>query len=75
MAGKGDRDRGHKRDNYPHIFRKDECECEECRAECKRALIETNPYLKDPVLRDEMLRVSAASSTAIELGGEEDEEA
>ena len=34
MSGKGDAERWHKRDNYTHIFRKEECECEEC--ECKR---------------------------------------
>jgi hypothetical protein len=31
--GKGDTDRGHSRENYDHIFRKEECECEECREE------------------------------------------
>ena len=31
--GKGDTDRGHSRENYDHIFRKEECECEECRAQ------------------------------------------
>jgi hypothetical protein len=32
----------------------------------KKSLIETNPYLKDPELRDALIRLSAASSTAVE---------
>ena len=28
---KGSKDRGHSRNNYDHIFRKEECNCEECR--------------------------------------------
>lgn len=29
---KGSRDRGHSRENYDHIFRKERCPCKECRA-------------------------------------------
>ena len=46
MTGKGDSERWHKRDNYPHIFRKDECECEECEdARTKRRIIR-EPHVK-----------------------------
>jgi len=32
----------------------------------KKSLIETNPYLKDPQLRKELISLSANSSTAVE---------
>lgn len=32
----------------------------------KKSLLETNPYLKDPELRDALIKLSAASSTAVE---------
>jgi Fic family protein len=32
----------------------------------KKSLLETNPYLKDPELRDALIRISVASSSAIE---------
>ena len=32
----------------------------------KKSLKETNPYLKDPELGDALIRLSAASSTAVE---------
>ena len=32
----------------------------------KKSLKETNPYLKDPVLRKELIKQSVSSSTAIE---------
>ncbi|MEK7845716.1 MAG: hypothetical protein AAB257_01995 [Nitrospinota bacterium] len=32
----------------------------------KKPLIETNPYLKDPILREEMILRSVISSSAIE---------
>jgi len=32
----------------------------------KQPLIETNPYLKDPAMREKLLKRSVASSTAIE---------
>jgi len=35
----------------------------------KKSLIETNPYLRDPVQRRKALLRSVASSTAIETGG------
>jgi hypothetical protein len=34
----------------------------------KKPLIETNPYLKDPVKYEEALTANVATSTAIELG-------
>lgn len=33
---KGSRDRGHSRENYEHIFRKDECSCDDCVFESAR---------------------------------------
>lgn len=32
----------------------------------KKSLLETNPYLKDPELRDALIKISVAFSTAIE---------
>lgn len=32
----------------------------------KKSLIETNPYLKDPLLREELILCSVVSSSAIE---------
>lgn len=32
----------------------------------KKSLLETNPYLKDPELRDALIKIFVASSTAIE---------
>jgi hypothetical protein len=32
----------------------------------KKSLLETNPYLKDPELRNALIKISVASSTAIE---------
>lgn len=34
----------------------------------KKSLIETNPYLKDPEQRRELIYIAVATSTAIETG-------
>lgn len=47
---KGDTDRGHSRENYEHIFRKEECDCGECRPQFDKT--EPVDIIFDPKMKE-----------------------